>query len=73
LKEGPCTLRFEPDGGMTYLHWDPALGPANGTWTVAEDRLCINSDRRCCYVAVANCQFTALLTQFQRRTILRFP
>jgi CubicO group peptidase (beta-lactamase class C family) len=52
LKEGPCTMRFEPDGRITYLHWDPALGPAIGTWTVAEDRLCITDVRRRCFVPV---------------------
>ena len=53
LKEGPYTLRFEPDGRLTSLHWDPALGPPNETWTVAQDRLCIIGDRRRCYIAVA--------------------
>jgi Beta-lactamase len=54
LKEGPWTIRFEPDGQITYLHWDPILGPANGTWTVAEDRLCITSVQRRCFAAVLN-------------------
>jgi CubicO group peptidase (beta-lactamase class C family) len=54
LKDGPCTLRFEPDGRITYLHWDPALGPANGTWTVAEDQLCIIDVRRRCFAPVVS-------------------
>ena len=54
LKDGPCTVRFEPDGGMTYLHWDPAIGPAFGRWTVADDRLCIDSVRRRCFSPVVN-------------------
>lgn len=52
--DGPFTLRLEPDGQLTYLHWNRVFGPEIGTWTVAEDRLCINSDRRRCYAAVVN-------------------
>ncbi|MDU6750605.1 MAG: serine hydrolase, partial [Bradyrhizobium sp.] len=33
LRNGPFTMRFEPDGRMTYPHWDESLGPATGTWT----------------------------------------
>jgi len=54
LKGGPCTLRFEADGRISYLHWDPALGPADGTWTVAEDKLCINGARHRCYAPVVS-------------------
>ncbi|HTB00473.1 MAG TPA: serine hydrolase [Bradyrhizobium sp.] len=54
LKEAPYTLRFEPDGRLTSLHWDPALGPPSGTWTVAEGRLCIIGVRRRCYIPVVN-------------------
>jgi CubicO group peptidase (beta-lactamase class C family) len=54
MKEGPFTMRFEPDGRITYLHWDQVLGPASGTWTVADDRLCINGVQRRCYIPVLN-------------------
>jgi len=54
LKDGPCTIRFEPEGKITYLHWDNALGPAPGTWSVAEDRLCIAGAQRRCYIPVVN-------------------
>jgi CubicO group peptidase (beta-lactamase class C family) len=54
LKEGPWTIRFEPDGQISYLHWNPVLGPAGGTWTVAEDRLCMTGERRRCFAAVVN-------------------
>jgi CubicO group peptidase (beta-lactamase class C family) len=54
LKEGPWTIRFEPDGQISYLHWNPVLGPANGTWTVAEDQLCMTGERRRCFVPVLN-------------------
>jgi CubicO group peptidase (beta-lactamase class C family) len=54
LKGGPYTMRFEPDGRITYLHWDPSLGPANGTWAVAEDRLCMINVRRRCFVPMVS-------------------
>jgi len=54
LKEGPFTMRFETDGRISYPHWDEALGPATGTWTVAEDQLCIVGLRHRCYVPVLN-------------------
>ena len=56
LKEGPYTLRFEPDGRLTSPHWDPALGSPSETeaWTVAEERLCIIGVRRRCYIPVVN-------------------
>jgi CubicO group peptidase (beta-lactamase class C family) len=54
MKEGPFTMRFEPDGRITYVHWDQVLGPASGTWTVADDRLCINGVQRRCYIPVLN-------------------
>ena len=49
-EKGPFTVRFEPDGRLTYLHWN--LGPETGTWAVAEDLLCMISDRRRCFVPV---------------------
>jgi CubicO group peptidase (beta-lactamase class C family) len=54
LKEGPFTMRFEPDGRITYLHWDEVLGPATGTWSVADDQLCIIGVRGRCYIPVLN-------------------
>ena len=64
LKDGPFTMRFEPDGRVSYPHWDEAAGPANGafsvlgpasgTWTVVQDKLCIINTRRRCYVPVLN-------------------
>jgi hypothetical protein len=27
-------MRFEPDGQLSYPHWDRSLGPETGTWTV---------------------------------------
>lgn len=56
LKNGPRTMRFEPDGRMAYTHRDEALGPTGGTWTVTEDKLCILilGARRRCYISVLN-------------------
>jgi CubicO group peptidase (beta-lactamase class C family) len=54
MKDGPFTMRFEPDGRISYPHWDEALGPATGTWTVAEDQLCIVGLRHRCYVPLFN-------------------
>jgi CubicO group peptidase (beta-lactamase class C family) len=50
--KGPFTVRFEPDGQLTYLHWN--LGPETGIWAVAEDLLCMITDRRRCYMPVLN-------------------
>ncbi|WP_257170363.1 serine hydrolase [Bradyrhizobium sp. SRS-191] len=56
LRNGPFTMRFEPDGRMTYPHWDASLGPEAGTWTVANDKLCllVSDARRRCYFPVLN-------------------
>jgi hypothetical protein len=58
-------MRFEPDGRMTYPHWNEALGPAAGTWTVAEDKLCILilGARRRCYIPVLNGEQIELFDQ----------
>jgi hypothetical protein len=58
-------MRFEPDGRMTYPHWNEALGPAAGTWTVAEDKLCIlnSGARRRCYIPVLNGEQIELFDQ----------
>ncbi len=54
LKEGPCTLRFEPDDQITYLHWGPRCGPSPGRWMVAEDQFCIEGVERRCFIPVVN-------------------
>jgi CubicO group peptidase (beta-lactamase class C family) len=64
LKDGPCTVRFEPDGRITYLHWDEALGPATGTWTVAEDKLCIIGVQRRCYIPISDGDRIELFDQY---------
>jgi CubicO group peptidase (beta-lactamase class C family) len=48
--KGPFTVRFEPGGQLTYLRW--SSGPQTGTWTVAEELLCMISDRRRCFAPV---------------------
>jgi hypothetical protein len=65
LKNGPLTMRFEPDGRMTYPHWDESFGPAAGTWTVAEDKLCISifGDKRRCYIPVLDGEKIGLFDQ----------
>ncbi|GGI23721.1 hypothetical protein GCM10010987_25800 [Bradyrhizobium guangdongense] len=65
LRNGPLTMQFEPDGRMTYPHWDEAFGPAAGTWTAADDKLCIlNPDaRRRCYLPVLNGERVELFDQ----------
>jgi hypothetical protein len=65
LRDGPFTMRFEPDGRMTYPHWDEAFGPTAGTWTVAEDKLCILilGARRRCYIPVLNGEQIELFDQ----------
>ncbi len=65
LKNGPLSMRFEPDGRMTYPHWDESFGPATGTWAVAEDKLCIliSSARRRCYIPVLNGEQIELFDQ----------
>jgi len=70
----PFTMRFEPDGRILYPHWDEAAGPANGaftalgpatgTWAVAEDKLCIITTRRRCYFPVLNGDRVELYDQF---------
>ncbi|MGY3444373.1 serine hydrolase domain-containing protein [Bradyrhizobium sp. USDA 4473] len=65
LRDGPRTMRFDPDGRMTYTHRDEALEPAAGTWTVAEDKLCILNPgaRRRCYIPVLNGEQIELFDQ----------
>ncbi|WP_245448222.1 serine hydrolase domain-containing protein [Bradyrhizobium nitroreducens] len=63
LRNGPFTMRFEPDGRMTYPHWDESLGPKAGTWTVVEDKLCILGARRRCYIPVLNGEQIELFDQ----------
>jgi len=53
-KVGPFTIRLEPDGRLTYLRWDRALGPETGTWSVEGERVCLLRDQRRCYVPVLN-------------------
>jgi hypothetical protein len=40
-KQGPFTVRLEPDGQLTYLHWNRVFGPESGTWTVDGNQLCL--------------------------------
>jgi CubicO group peptidase (beta-lactamase class C family) len=54
LKDGPFTMRFEPDGRISYPHWNEDLGPATGTWTVADDKLCVVGVHHRCYLPVLN-------------------
>jgi len=54
LKDGPFTMRFELDGQISYPHWDEDLGPATGTWTVADDKLCVVNVRHRCYLPLLN-------------------
>jgi CubicO group peptidase (beta-lactamase class C family) len=51
LKDGPLAMRLDSDGHLTYPHWNDAFGPQSGTWTVTDDRLCLNRDKKRCYVA----------------------
>ena len=51
-KEGLFTLRFEPDGRLTYLQWNRVLGPPVGTWTVEGEQLCLLRAQSRCYVPV---------------------
>jgi CubicO group peptidase (beta-lactamase class C family) len=51
LKDGPLVMRLEGDGHLTYLHWNDAFGPQNGTWTVTNDQLCLHRDETRCYIA----------------------
>lgn len=53
-KGGPFEVRFEPEGGLTYLHWDRSLGPAVGTWTVEGEQLCLLRAVSRCYLPVLN-------------------
>jgi CubicO group peptidase (beta-lactamase class C family) len=52
LKDGPFTMRFEPDGRISYPHWNEDLGPATGTWMVADDKLCVVGVHHRCYLPV---------------------
>jgi len=65
LRNGPFTMRLEPDGRMTYPHWNETLGPADGTWTTAEDKLCISifGDKRRCFIPVLNGEQVELFDQ----------
>jgi CubicO group peptidase (beta-lactamase class C family) len=63
LRDGPFTMRFEPDGRMTYQHWDESLGPKAATWTVAENELCIVGAGRRCYIPVLNGEQIELFDQ----------
>ena len=51
-KEGPFTLRFEPDGRLTYLQWNRVFGPPVGTWTVEGEQLCLLRAVSRCYLPV---------------------
>jgi CubicO group peptidase (beta-lactamase class C family) len=53
-KDGPLAMRLGLDGGISYLHWDEAFGPATGTWSIVEDQLCITNVRRRCYIPVSD-------------------
>jgi CubicO group peptidase (beta-lactamase class C family) len=61
---GPFTIRLEPDGQLTYLHWDRSYGPETGTWTVESDRLCLLRDQRRCYITVLNDKRIELFDQY---------
>jgi hypothetical protein len=61
---GPLTLRLEPDGQLTYLHWNRAFGPETGTWKVEGDQLCFLRDQRRCYTPVVNGERIALFDQY---------
>ncbi|MEW6645442.1 MAG: serine hydrolase [Pseudomonadota bacterium] len=54
LPDGPCTMRFEPDGQLTHLHWAPRCGSSSGTWQVTKDQVCINGIARHCFSPVVN-------------------
>jgi hypothetical protein len=54
MKEGPWTVRFEPGGEVSSLQWHRVLGPEIGTWTVAEDQLCMTAEQRRCFAPVVN-------------------
>jgi CubicO group peptidase (beta-lactamase class C family) len=51
---GPFAVRLEPDGQLTYLHWNGVLGPETGTWTVKGEQLCLLRDQSRCYTPVLN-------------------
>jgi len=51
---GPLALRLEPDGQLTYLHWNASFGPETGTWKVEDEQLCFLRDRRRCYIPVVS-------------------
>jgi CubicO group peptidase (beta-lactamase class C family) len=61
---GPLTLRFEPDGRLTYLHWNSAFGPETGTWKVEDDELCFLRDQRRCYIPVLNGEHIRLFDHY---------
>jgi CubicO group peptidase (beta-lactamase class C family) len=63
-KEGPFTLRFEPDGRLTYLHWNRVLGPEVGTWTVEGEQLCLLRAQSRCYIPVFNGERIELFDEY---------
>jgi CubicO group peptidase (beta-lactamase class C family) len=63
-KEGPFTLRFEPDGGLTYLQWNRVLGPPIGTWTVEGEQLCLLRAVSRCYIPAWVDQRVRLFDQY---------
>ena len=63
-EDGPFTLRFEPDGRLTYLQWNPVLGPPVGTWKVEGEQLCLLRDHTRCYLPVWADQRIKLFDQY---------
>jgi hypothetical protein len=63
-KEGPFTLRFEPEGRLTPLQWNRVLGPPEGTWTVEGEQLCLLRAVSRCYVPVWADQRVRLFDQY---------
>jgi CubicO group peptidase (beta-lactamase class C family) len=63
-KEGPFALRLEPDGRLTYLHWNRVLGPEVGTWTVEGEQLCLLRAQSRCYIPVFNGERIELFDQY---------
>ena len=64
LKDGPFTVRFEPDGRLSYPHWDRSMGPAVGTWTVEGDQLCLLRAQSRCYLPVFNGERIELFDEY---------
>jgi hypothetical protein len=61
---GPLTLRLEPDGQLTYVHWNPAFGPETGTWKVEDDQLCFLRDQHRCYIPVMDGEHIKLFDHY---------